>query len=331
MRPPSGPPYRSAEGGSESGVLARLQSAANVSQGPTEFEIDASGVRIAGLAYGDPSRPALLAVHGMRDHAWSFDPLARAFSPEFRVVVPHLRGHGDSAKPGSYSMAEFVADLRALSLELRLERPVLLGHSLGGQIAAHYAGIFDEARALICVEGLGPPRREGESTPEGRRLRLRERTQALLERRPAARDPLPDLAAAIARFRERNPRLSPERARLLVERGTEPAPEGGLRWKWTPAVQGVWSTVGIDEAEEIWGWVRCPVLVVTASESARWWSRRGLSEPLPAERFAAEHARKVARFADAEHVVLQDAGHMVHYDQPDALVRVVRDFLKRRL
>jgi pimeloyl-ACP methyl ester carboxylesterase len=244
------------------------------------------------------------------------------------VLVPHLRGHGDSGKPGSYAMAEFVADLHALVQAFSLERPVLLGHSLGGQIAAHYAGLFDGASALVCVEGLGPPRRE--SSAEERRARLRERTLALLEG-STAREPLRDLDAAIARFRERNPRLSPARARALVERGTEPAPGGGLRWKWAPGVHRVWSTVGLDETEEVWGWIRCPVLVVIAAESSRWWTRRGLSEPMPPDLFAAELERKVARFADAEHVVLEDAGHMVHYDQPEALLHAVRDFLKRRL
>ncbi len=286
-------------------------------------------MRIAGLAYGDPSRPPMVLVHGIRDHAGSFDPIARAFAGEYFVLVPDLRGHGDSDKPGSYAMAEFVADLRALVLGRALARPVIVGHSLGGQIAAHYAALFDDVAALISVEGLGPPRRPGDASPDGRRARLRARTADLLE--PSApREPLPDFEAALRRFRERNPRLSPERARRLVERGTEPAPGGGLRWKWAPDSSKVWSTIGIDDIEEIWSWIRCPVLVVTAAESARYWTQRGLSDPVSPEAFAADLERKLARFADAEHVVVDGAGHMLHYDQPDALVRAVRDFLKRR-
>jgi pimeloyl-ACP methyl ester carboxylesterase len=86
----------------------------------------------------------------------------------------------------------------------------------------------------------------------------------------------------------------------------------------------------MDDVEEIWSWIRCPVLVVTAADSASYWTRRGLSDALPADAFAADLERKLARFADAEHVVVDGAGHMLHYDQPDALVRAVRDFLKRR-
>ncbi len=296
---------------------------------PTTFEIDAGGVRIAGLDYGDPARRALILVHGIRDHAFSFDPIARALASEFRVLVPNLRGHGASERPGSYALAEFVADLAAV-VRLTDAEPVLVGHSLGGQIVSHYAALFDEVSATILIEGLGPPRRVAERTPEGRRARMRERVESLLEGR-AAREPLPDFEAALARFRARNPRLDADRARLLALHGTEPDPAGGLRWRFDPNAQKVWSSIGFDENEEIWSWIRCPVLAVTASESATYWTRRGLSEPVSPARFAADLERKLARFADVEHVVVEGAGHMTHYDQPDLLVHAIRDFLKRRL
>jgi pimeloyl-ACP methyl ester carboxylesterase len=301
-----------------------------VSRDPTPFEIAAGEVRIRGLDYGDPSLPAMVVVHGMRDHAHSFDPVARAFLGEFRVLVPDLRGHGRSDRPGSYAMAQFVADLHALVLAFSLDRPVLVGHSLGGQIAAHYAGLFAEIpAALLCIEGLGPPRRPEDRSAQGRRERMRERTIALLER-SEPREGLADLEAAVARFRARHPRLPAARARSLVEHATEPGPGGGLRWRWAPEVHRVWSTIGLDETEEVWSWIRSPVLVVTASESASWWTRRGLSEPILPSEFSAELERKLAIFADAEHVIIEGSGHMVHYDQPEALVGAMRDFLGRR-
>ena len=298
---------------------------------PREFELTVGQARIRGLEYGDPALRPLVLVHGIRDHGWSLDPIARAFAAEYRVVVPHLRGHGDSEPAGSYAMADLVGDLAALVDARSLSRPVLVGHSLGGQIVAQYAGIFDDVpAALVCIEGLGPPRRAGEATGAGRRELLRERIRASAAGYPAG-EALPDLDAAIERFRQRNPSLSEDRARFLVERGTEPHPSGGLRWKWDPDAQKVWTTVSPDENEERWGWVRCPVLIVTASDSARYWTQRGLSEPLPASAFEADLRRKIGCFADAESVVIEAAGHMVHFDQPDTLILALRDFLKRRL
>jgi pimeloyl-ACP methyl ester carboxylesterase len=298
---------------------------------PREIGVDAGGVRIAALEYGERGAPAAVLVHGIRDHAWSFDPVARALAADLHVVVPHLRGHGDSDKPGAYAMADFVADLHALVERLSLERPFVVGHSLGGQIALQYAGVFDEVpAAAAAIEGLGPPRRGAHETAAGRRAHLRERIVALSEGWPAS-EPLPDLGAALARFRARNPALEPARARLLVERGTEPAPEGGVRWKRAPDVGRVWSTLPAGDNEERWRWIRCPVLIVTAGESAAYWTRRGLSEPIGAERFAADLERKLACFADVEHVIVPGAGHMIHYEEPGALLRALGDFAKRRL
>jgi pimeloyl-ACP methyl ester carboxylesterase len=297
---------------------------------PTRFEIESGGARIAGLAYGDPAHPPLLLVHGIRDHALAFDPIARALATEFRVLAADLRGHGESGRAPSYSMAEFVADVDALVAEFDLERPVVVGHSLGGQIALRYAGLFHEVPAAVAsVEGLGPPRLPGESAPAARRARLRERIRALREPE-APREPLADFDSALARFRARNPRLSEARARALVERGTEPAPDGGLRFRFDPDASKVWTSAAQDETEEIWSWILCPTLVVTAAESARYWTRVGLAQASAAE-FDADLARKLALFADVEHVVIPDAGHMIHYDQPDALLHALRDFLKRRL
>ena len=55
-------------------------------------------------------------------------------------------------------MAHHIADLHAVFLDCELERPFVIGHSLGGQVVAQWAGIFAELpRAIVLIEGLGPP------------------------------------------------------------------------------------------------------------------------------------------------------------------------------
>ena len=166
---------------------------------PREISVAAGEVRLSALEYGPPDGAPLVLVHGIRDLAWSFDPVARAFAGQFRVLVPHLRGHGDSDKPGAYAMADLVGDLRALVDGLALEHPVLVGHSLGGQIVAGYAGVFrDVPRALVVIEGMGPPEREAERSEEGRLARLRRGIRSL-DQPPTPPAPLPDLEAALER------------------------------------------------------------------------------------------------------------------------------------
>jgi pimeloyl-ACP methyl ester carboxylesterase len=103
---------------------------------------------------GDPRLPPLVIVHGLRDHSHSFDDLARGLLDRFHVFALDLRGHGDSETTPYYGFGHFLLDLHTLIRALRLERPVLVGHSMGGEIVATYAGCFpDRPAKVVIVEG----------------------------------------------------------------------------------------------------------------------------------------------------------------------------------
>lgn len=301
---------------------------------PRTIRVSSGDIGLAALDYGEPGADArrttsMLLLHGMRDIAWSMDSIARAFRARYRVVSLELRGHGDSDQPGIYTLPHFVADVRAAARELGLERSIVVGHSLGGQISSHYAALFPEAvAACVLIEGLGPPRREGEDSLTGRRQLARFSVEGLAE---ATRDPrrMPDLEAAVARIAENHPHLDAERARFLAQHGTRPlapqAADGGLRWKWDPRVQTTWSSVAREQNEERWGWIECPVLVVTGGRSSEWWTRLR-SRPGTAPR-GDDIARRLACFRDARHVTIEAAGHMIHFDQPAQLNAEIERFL----
>src|SRR5512145_1756287 len=103
-------------------------------ESPRSRFLTSQRLRLHFVDWGNEAAPTLVLVHGGRDHARSFDDVARALCHSWHVVAPDLRGHGDSdwAVGGSYAMAELVADLAALVDELGAEPVVLLGHSLGG-------------------------------------------------------------------------------------------------------------------------------------------------------------------------------------------------------
>ena len=86
--------------------------------------------------------------------------IAEPLADRWYVVMPELRGHGDSDNSNYYAIWQFIYDLHRVIEALELEKAVVVGHSLGGQIAAHHAAMFpEEVRALVIVEGLGPPER----------------------------------------------------------------------------------------------------------------------------------------------------------------------------
>src|SRR4029077_11954901 len=90
------------------------------------------GLNLHYLDWGGEGAPLLLLVHGMRDHARSWDWTARAFRQAgWRVVAPDLRGHGDSdwSPDGAYLSSYHLLDLADLIDALGASDLAIVGHS----------------------------------------------------------------------------------------------------------------------------------------------------------------------------------------------------------
>src|ERR1043165_4643327 len=114
--------------------------------GPDDRFYESQGLRLHYADWGNETAPPLILVHGGRDHCRSWDALARALQPQFHVVAPDLRGHGDSewTKGGSYSLSDYVYDLTRLMGVLGLREAAFVGHSMGGMVCLVLAGTFPE-------------------------------------------------------------------------------------------------------------------------------------------------------------------------------------------
>lgn len=100
------------------------------------------------------SAPAILGIHGSGLSSYSLTALAEQLSPGIRFIAMDLRGHGYSDKPpAGYDLEHHVADVAELAGALDLRRPVVLGHSVGGAIAAFVASRID-AGGLILLEAM---------------------------------------------------------------------------------------------------------------------------------------------------------------------------------
>ncbi|MCW2916796.1 MAG: putative hydrolase [Actinomycetia bacterium] len=102
------------------------------------------------LDFGGPGRP-LLALHGHLDQGKTWTDLARELAPEWRVIAPDQRGHGESDRATDYSREAYIADIIALLDVLGLSQVVVLGHSMNTayKFAARYP---DRVSALINVD-----------------------------------------------------------------------------------------------------------------------------------------------------------------------------------
>jgi len=113
------------------------------------------GVRLA-YEDSDSDLPPILFVHGWGcDHAF-FAPQAKYFGRSHRTVSVDLRGHGESDAPRQeYTMGVFAADLAALCTELLLRQPVIVGHSMGGNVALELAAQYpDIPAAFVLIDSV---------------------------------------------------------------------------------------------------------------------------------------------------------------------------------
>jgi len=282
------------------------------------------GLRQHVLRWGtpQPGRPLLVLLHGWMDVGASFQFVVDALRGEREIVALDWRGFGLSETTGSdcYWFPDYLGDLDALLDVLSPDAPVdLLGHSMGGNVAMSYAGVRPRRlRRLVNLEGFGMPDVSPAAAPE----RLARWLDELKD--PPRLRPYATLADVAERLRKTNPRLAPDKAAWLAghwARKVTSDGADGFVLNADPAHK-LANPVLYRKAEVLACWQRitAPVLWVEGSDDqlARFWGSR-----FPREEFEA----RLAVVPDVQRVVLQDAGHMLHHDQPEALAAAIEAFL----
>jgi pimeloyl-ACP methyl ester carboxylesterase len=277
---------------------------------------------VRGLRYhirrwpGDASRRMVL-LHGWMDVSASFQFLVDALHGDWDVYAPDWRGYGltDWGKSDCYWFPDYVADLDLLLERIQPEMPVdLVGHSLGGNVAALYAGVRPaRIRCLVNLEGFGMAATKPEQAPKRYALWLDELHQGSGFR------PYPDFGALADRLQKNNPRLARARAEFLARHWGREMPDGRVLLRGDPAHKIVNPVLyRYEEARACWSQASAPVLWVDAAESETL-KRVGLS--------AEQYAERRAAFRNLRYVTVQGAGHMLHHDQPEEVARLIEEFL----
>src|SRR5450432_705783 len=127
--------------------------------GPTSASYISQRLRLHYVDWGNGDAPPLILLHGGRDHCRNWDWVAQDLRRDWHIIAPDLRGHGDSAfsPSGDYAMAAYVYDLAQLIHQQDLAPVSIVAHSLGGNIALRYAGVYPaKVSKLVAIEGMGP-------------------------------------------------------------------------------------------------------------------------------------------------------------------------------
>src|SRR6266478_1111860 len=201
--------------------------------GPTSHTFFSQRLRLHYVDWGNPTKPPLVLLHGGRDHCRNWDWAAEALRDEWHVLAPDLRGHGDSqwSSDGSYTLAGYIYDLAQLVHQQRLAPVTIVAHSLGGQIALRYAGIYPDTVARL-------PRRYN------------------------------SIEDAFRRMQEENPHLTAEQARHLTVHGANQNEDGTYSWKFDNYVRA-WPPYDMQgrDIQLLWSRITCPTLLLYGKES----------------------------------------------------------------
>lgn len=265
-------------------------------------------------ARADDPRPLVFLLHGWGDVSATFAPLVAPLAERFRVLAPDFRGFGLSQwPPDGYWFADYVADFEALADHYSPHSPILLvGHSMGAQVASLYAGLRPaRVRKLVLLDGLGLP----DMPPERAPARFRGWLDQL--RAPPQQKFYASFAELAARIRHRHPRLSAEAAEFVARCWGREDRDGRIALCADPRhrldMPGLYR---LAEAEAIWKEVSAPTLFIDGGASA-------LAARVP----AAQRAKTRACFRDRREILIEDAGHMLHFDAPEATARAIAAFL----
>ncbi|MCF8163245.1 MAG: alpha/beta hydrolase [Sulfuritalea sp.] len=259
-------------------------------------------------------------LHGWMDVSASFQFVVDNFANNWHVIAPDWRGFGltERVQSDCYWFADYLGDLEAILDHYAHDQAVnLIGHSMGGNVAGIYAGVRPERVAkLVNLEGFGLAATEPAMAP----ARYAQWLDELRE--PPTMRAYETIEGVISRLMKTNPRLARDRAEFLAAHWSAQNAHGQWEILGDPAHKITSATLyRVEEVIACWEKITAPVLWVEANDSDLWRWMGGR------DKVRAELDRRRACIPNVKSAVVNDAGHMLHHDQPELLARLIEDFL----
>ncbi|HEX6818567.1 MAG TPA: alpha/beta hydrolase [Ktedonobacterales bacterium] len=285
----------------------------------TQGDVVANDIRQHYYRTGGPDsgKLALVLLHGIMAGGITWLRVARELESEYDVVMPDARGHGLCERLGPEGIAYplLVEDVATLLDALEIERPLVVGHSMGGVTAALLASAYPEqVRAVVLEDAVwGDTSRLPQiGASQGYRAWLAGYTAYLRALKSQPHEER--LLAAL-------PYMPPGPVGLWPEEEYVPWVEAQAQidLALAEAGPGLWSVMRPEQPlAEVAREIACPLLLLTGNPG-----RGGLSRPeVVAEVVAAAPKTQVVTF--------EEAGHLIHLDAFERYVSVVRGFRASR-
>ena len=246
--------------------------------------------------------PTLILLHGFTGTAHAWDGLAHRLRRNYRVLALDQRGHGESEWATDYSVDRFVEDLRAFADALQITQFTLVGNSMGGRNAYHFAGQFPERVTRLVLGDIGP-----DVAPAGR---------ARVDSTAQSRDRFANSEEAIQLALEGNPRAQASAIRTRMRHSLMRLDDGRWTFRFDSALRSAKTPLPRPDPAQGWALlanITCPTLLLHGAES---------------DLLASETAaRMVGEMPDCRVVEIPDSGHPLAIDNPVAFEREILAFL----
>ena len=258
------------------------------------------------LEWGDRSKPTIVLLHGGHQSAHSWDLVSLHLAQHHHVLALDQRGHGDSewARDVEYSNHTMALDAQAFLDAMGLERPVLVGHSMGGRNSMVLTKLAPgRLRALVIVD-VGPE--------------LSDRGRQAIQGFVRENQEFEDLEHFVANVRKYDPYRSREHIERTVKYNMLQRADGKFVSKCdsTPRRLGIargadpLDTITLEDAKSF----HLPVLLVRGEQS-------NILAPDAAERFAAALPQGML-------ATVPNCGHNVHGQNTLGFIGALGDFLR---
>lgn len=259
-----------------------------------------------------PSGLTILLVHGFLDAGATWQRIATELATDgHEVIAPDLRGFGQSDPIGAggyYHFPDYIADLAELVELLAPMRLGVVGHSMGGTISALFTGTFpDKVERLALLEGMGPVSTDPPFAVDRMQAWLRDLRR--VDRTPRV---LSSMREAVERLALHHPRVAREIIEEKAKVLTKHDDQGRLVWAYDPLHRTTSPTpFNVVAFKEFLARIECPTLIVSGGVT-------GWHPPDEAERVAC--VKRTVRYE------LPDAGHMMHWTEPEKVARRLSAF-----
>ncbi|MGE5221587.1 MAG: alpha/beta fold hydrolase [Omnitrophica WOR_2 bacterium] len=256
--------------------------------------VKANGVDIHYCRSGG-NKPAMIFAHGITDNGLCWTRVTSNFFEDYDVILYDARGHGLSgAPPSGYTFIDHAADLAGLIGALHLQKPIVIGHSMGASTALYFAGQYPDLPRAVVLEDPPPPL-WWSAPPEQRKADM----SWIFQYQGKTREEIAEIG------RKQHPKWDESEFEAWAESKLQFSPNIANRGEYLPVP---W--------QEYLSKITCPALLIIADQSAG-----AILNP--------EMAGEIAQYVPGMQVVqIPGAGHNIRREQYGPYVEAVKQFIE---